>query len=33
MKQEWELAKADLDQIMLLEPQNGEAKGMLKTIT
>lgn len=33
MQQEWELAKADLDKILALEPNNGEAKGMLKTIT
>merc|ERR1712025_61005 len=33
MTQQWELAKADLDKCLILEPQNGEARNLLKNIT
>lgn len=33
MLHNWELAKEDLDKILLLEPRNSEAQGMLKGIT
>lgn len=32
MQQEWELAKVDLDKTLLLEPQNSEARSLLKVI-
>lgn len=32
MQQEWELAKADLDKTLLLEPSNSEARSLLKVI-
>jgi len=32
MQQDWELAKADLVKTLLLEPQNSEARSLLKTI-
>lgn len=33
MMTEWEKSKEDLDKVILLEPKNGEAAGLLKTIT
>jgi len=33
MLKNWELAKGDLDKILLLEPKNSEASSLLKTIT
>lgn len=33
MRKDWELSKEDLDKILLLEPKNSEAQGLLKTIT
>ena len=33
MKSEWELSKADLDKVIMLEPKNSEAIGALKIVT
>ena len=33
MKSEWELSKADLDKVIMLEPKNSEAIGSLKIVT
>ena len=33
MKSEWELSKADLDKVIMLEPKNSEAQGALKIVT
>lgn len=32
MREEWELAKEDLDKVLLMEPQNSEARSSLKVI-
>lgn len=33
MKNEWELAKKDLDKVIYMEPKNSEAQGALKTVS
>ena len=32
MREDWELAKEDLDKVLLMEPQNSEARSSLKVI-
>ena len=31
-EEDYEASKADLDKIMILEPHNGEASGLIKTV-